>query len=249
MRQGDIVQKISIAGFSYARILTSGISLEEAEGLKKKFRYLHVYSYARAHILWCKERVQRTALIDLNQGVDDIFKKYSDTCKKHIRRGEKNADLKIVSEDKDSDASYRLYREVKKEEGAKPDIKKEFDNCLFFNAYYNGRMIVTMSFYDNGEYIRAKHTASLRREMGERAKVSAHASRMLIWEMCKWGKRNNRKFFDLAGLNLDDPSKKGIVEFKRSFGGDEMDIYMYRYATPAFSALKRVINLFGKNIN
>ncbi len=54
--------------------------------------------------------------------------------------------------------------------------------------------------------------------------------------------------FDLGGIT-DDPAKAGIREFKQSFGGDEVDMYMYRYATPAFASVKKIVNLFGRNIN
>ena len=109
-------------------------------------------------------------------------------------------------------------------------------------------MIVTMSFYDNGEIIRAKHIASIRKEKAEDAKIVAHASRRLNWEVMKWGKSQGRKLFDLGGIT-DDPAKVGIREFKQSFGGDEVDVSIYRYATPLFALLKKTLPLLGKNIN
>ena len=109
-------------------------------------------------------------------------------------------------------------------------------------------MIVTMSFYDNGEIIRAKHIASVRKENVQDAKIVAQASRLLNWEVIKWGKSHGRKLFDLGGIT-NDPAKAGIRDFKRSFGGDETDIYMYRYTTRIFSFLKKILSAGGKNIN
>ena len=248
MRKEDLVQDLSLFGLKYARILARRVTREEAEDLKKKYHYIHIYSFEKENLPGFEVRTQKTPVFDLSQDLEVIFKKFNDTCKKHIRRGERNADLKLVALDKDMAASYALYQKVKSQEGAHPDLKREFANCLFFTAYYKGELIVTMSFYDNGEIIRAKHIASLRKEMGEEAKIIAHASRRLNWEVMKWGKANGRKMFDLGGVT-NAPTKAGIREFKQSFGGTETDIYMYRYATPAFAFLKKTLNLFGKNIN
>jgi len=192
--------------------------------------------------------VQRTPVFDLTEDLNTIFKRFNETCKKHIRRAERNTDLLIKACDTNAVASYKLYERVKRSEGAQPDIQEEFAGCLLFNAYLKGEMIVTMSFYDNSDIIRAKHIASIRKESGADPKIIAHASRRLNWEVIKWGKEKERTLFDLGGVT-DDPAKSGIREFKESFGGDETDIFMYRYATPEFASLKKMLNESGKNIN
>ena len=248
MRKADLIQDLSYFGFPYARILSRRVTGEEAEGLKKKYGYIHMYSFEKENLPHFDVRIQRTPVFDLSRDLEEIFKKFNDTCKKHIRRGERNTDLKVVALDDDFTRSYALYKRVKSQEGAYPDMEREFENCIFFNAYFKGEMIVTMSFYDNGEMIRAKHIASLRKERGEDAKIVAHASRRINWEVMKWGKANGRKMFDLGGIT-DDPAKAGIREFKESFGGDEMDVYMCRYTTPLFAFLKKIAHISGKNIN
>ena len=248
MRKEDVIQDLSLWGFRYARILSNHVTTEDAESLKKNYHYLHIYSFEKEDLPGFSMRVQKTPIFDLTQDLDMLFNRFNDTCKKHIRRGQRNPDLTLVPADDAFKASYTLYSRVKRQEGARPDIAQEFKNCLFFNAYLKGEMIVTMSFYDNGEIVRAKHIASLRKEAGVNAKVIAHASRGLNWEVMKWGKAQGRKVFDLGGIT-DDPTKSGIKEFKQSFGGTEVDIYMYRYTTVAFSLLKKALNVLGKNIN
>ena len=249
MRKGDLVQDVSFFGCTYARILSRCVTREEAEGLKKKYHYIHLYSFEKENLpLDFDVLIQRTLIFDLSKDLEEIFKNFNDTCKKHIRRGERDADVTLVALDDNFTASYALYAKVKRQEGARPDIKKEFKNCIFFNAYFKGEMIVTMSFYDNGEIIRAKHIASLRKEKGEYAKIIAHASRRLNWEVMKWGKAQGRKVFDIGGIT-DDPAKIGIREFKQSFGGTDADVYIYRYTTFTFVFLKKILHLFGKNIN
>ena len=249
MRKEDLIQDLYFLGLKYARILSQKMTQQDAEDLKKKYHYVHFYSFENKEILPDFEiRTQKTPIFDLSEDLEKIFQRFNDTCKKHIRRGERNSDLKLVADDKNFPQSYDLYQKVKSQEGAQPDLAREFKDCLFFNAYFKGEMIVTASFYDNGEIIRAKHIASLRKEMGEDAKIVAHATRGLNWEAIKWGKANNRKIFDLAGIT-DDPSKTGIKEFKMSFGGNIENIYIGRYTTPIFRFAKKIANLLGKNIH
>jgi len=248
MKREDLVQDLSFFGLPYARIISRHITREDAEKLKQAYYYVHAYSFEKEDIPGFEMRIQRTPIFDLLQDTETIFQKFNDTCKKHIRRAERNADLRLVALDGNVEASYALYKRMKRGEGARPDVRKEFENCIFFNAYLGEEMIVTMSFYDNGEIIRAKHIASVRKEKAEDAKIVAQASRRLNWEVMKWGKSEGRKIFDLGGIT-DDPAKRGIREFKQSFGGDEVDIYMYRYTAPAFGFFKKILSLFGKNIN
>ncbi len=249
MRKEDLVQDLSFLGLRYARILSKKITREAAEDLKKKYRYIHIYSFDKEDLPGFDVRVQTTPVFDLSEDLEKIFKNFNDTCKKHIRRGERNPDLKLMADDKNFSQSYALYKKAKRQEGARPDLAREFKNCIFFNAYYKGELIVTMSFYDNGEIIRAKHIASLRKEMtDEDAKVVAHATRGLNWEAMKWGKAHGRKIFDLAGVT-DDVSKAGIKEFKMSFGGNLTSIYICRYVAPIFHIAKKAANLIGRNIH
>ncbi len=247
MREQDLIQDLTFLGFRYARILSQEITSKDAKDLKKKYQYIHIYTFLKEELPGFDVRIQRTPIFDLSDDLEKIFQRFNDTCKKHIRRGERNPDLKLVAADNDFDKSYSLYQKVKREEGARPDIREEFKHCLFFNAYFKGEMIVTTSFYDNGEIIRAKHIASLRKVIAD-PRIVAQATRGLNWEAIKWGKANSRKIFDLAGIT-DDPTKRGIKDFKMSFGGEVRDIYMCRYATPAFVWAKKALNLFGKNIN
>ncbi len=248
MRKEDLIQDLSFLGLRYARILAKNVTRKDAEELKKKYHYIHIYTFEKEELFGFDVRTQRTPIFNLSEDLEEIFQKFNDTCKKHIRRGGKNPDLKLVANDKNFAESYALYQRIKNQEGAHPDLKREFENCIFFNAYFKGKMIVAMSFYDNGEIIRAKHIASLRKEMEGMDKVIAHSTRGLNWEAIKWGKSHGRRIFDLAGIT-DDPAKAGIKDFKMSFGGNIADIYICRYADPIFRIAKKVVKFLGKNIH
>ena len=249
MKKNDLIQDLSICGLKYARILSERVEPEELEALKRKYSYINVYCYSPFICSGFHSRIQPTLLINLSQDLDRIFGNFNANTRNHVRHSEKNSDLELKVLDTATDTSYKFYRWIKRMDGAHPDLKREFFRCHLFNAYWKGDMIVTMSFYDNGNYIRSKHIASSRKLMGKDAKVVAHASRALIWEVCKWGKAHGRGVFDLGGINYMDASKAGIREFKQSFGGIEADVGIHRYATRLFLALKKGLNLFNKNIN
>ncbi len=249
MRKEDLIQDLSFLGCRYARILSRQVTREDVENLKKRYHYIHIYSFDKKELPGFDVRIQKTPIFDLSEDLEKIFQKFNDTCKKHIRRGERNSDLKLVADDNNFSESYALYKKAKSHEGVRPDIQREFTNCLLFNAYFRGKIIVTMSFYDNGEIIRAKHIGSLRKEMdGMSEKIIAHATRGLNWEAIKWGKAHGRKIFDLAGIT-DVSSMAGIKEFKMSFGGNITDIYICRHVTPVFHLIKKAVNLLGSNIH
>jgi len=247
MKDTDIIQKLSFWGFPYARVLSHEVNSKEAEEMKKHYAYIQIYSFTKQDLLGFTLRTQQTPVFDLSQDPEEIFCQFNSTCKKHIRRGERNGDLKIVALDDNIDESYALYKRIKIQEGAKPDLQREFKNCPLFNAYLDGQMIVTMSLYDNGEIIRAKHIASVRKEK-EYAKVVAQASRRITWEVIKWGHHSHKKMFDNGGIT-NDPAKAGIREFKQSFGGKEVEVYIYRYTTPIFSFLKKIVSAAGLEIH
>jgi hypothetical protein len=249
MKKDDLIQDLSICGLKYARILSERAEPEELEALKRKYSYINVYCYSPFICSGFHSRIQPTLLINLSQDLDQIFGNFNANTRNHVRHAEKNSDLEPKVLDTAADTSYKFYNWIKSMDGAHPDLKREFFRCHLFNAYWKGNMIVTMSFYDNGRYIRSKHIASSRKLMGKDAKVVAHASRALIWEVCKWGKAHGRGVFDLGGINYTDASKAGIREFKRSFGGIEADVGICRYATRLFLALQRGLNLFNKNID
>jgi hypothetical protein len=249
MKKNDLIQDLSICGLQYARILTESAKPAELEALQKTYSYINVYCYSPFVCSGFTSRIQPTLLIDLSQDLDQIFGNFNANTRNHVHRAEKNSDLELKVLDTAADTSYKFYSRIKSMDGAHPDLKREFSRCHLFNAYWVGNMIVTMSFYDNGSYIRSKHIASSRKLMGKDAKVVAHASRALLWEVCKWGKAHGRGVFDLGGINYTDASKAGIRQFKQSFGGIEADVGIHRYATTLFLALKRGLNLFNKNID
>lgn len=240
---------ISVLGVPYVRLLVDSVTQKEAEILKKYFSYIVIYSYTKADLPGFILRTQKTPLIDLSCDEESLFRAFRRDAKSGIKKTGDMPDLHYKIPAEDRGVSYQFYKEIKRKDGVVPDIREEFIGCIFFNAYLGSSMIVSMSFYDNGSVLRSKHIVSRRKEMGEDKAVAAHATRRLTWEICMYAKKQGYRFLDLGGIDLSDPAKKGVAEFKLSFGGEIKDVYIYRYETVAFKILRRILHLFKKNIH
>ena len=242
-------QILSLFGFKYIRFLTDNISEEEIASLKSKYWYIFIYSYKKLNLPDFHLKTQTTSVIDLRQTPEKIFAGFRKNTRNEIRKTYCLPGLSFGLPDLNALASYQLYKKVKISDGVPVDIRKEFTNCLFFNAYLNKEMVVSMSCYDNGIILRLKHIVSLRKEREYNPRFIGYASRRLIWEICKYAKQQNRESFDLAGLNLQDSTKRGIALFKQSFGGTITTIFIYRYQKKIFTVWKWLLLLAKKNIN
>jgi len=249
MRRNDIIQDITVAGMRYARILTENLNNEEAEQLKRDYQHADVYCFGRPIDLPGFQRLkQLTYAINLTLGPDRIFANFHSTTRNQINKLSRNAYVTLKLLDPDEASSYDLYAEVKKADGANPDIREEFVNCIYANAYLRGSLFVTTTFYDNGVQLRLKHIASLRKSIGDDSKFVAHATRAIIWNLCGWASARGRTLLDLGGVNFTDPAKAGIVQFKESFGGDLIEVSIYRYDTCTFAEYRKQLNASGVNI-
>lgn len=249
MRPGDKIQDLFFFGLRYARFMGDDFNPREIAELKTKYDYINIFSYNNIPELpGFQAREQKTPIIDLNQNLEDIFAAFRRDTKSGIKRSESVEGLTFAMPDNNFDESYGLYERIKSKDGIKPDIKQDFIDCLFFNAYLGGRMIVSASFYDSGLILRSKHIVSLRKEMGSQNKIAAWATRRILWEVCKYAKARCYRKLDLGGINLEDSVKKGIVDFKLSMGGKISSVFIYRCENLKSRIIKNFLSLFRKNI-
>lgn len=233
----------------YARILTERLNAQEAEALRRDYQYVQAYCFAPPTDLpGFQMYKQSTYVINLTQSLDSIFANFRKTTRNEIKTVCRNPDVTLKVLDPDEASSYELYAAVKKADGANPDIREEFVNCLYANAYLRGSLFVTTSFYDNGVQLRCKHIASLRKSLGDDRKFAAQATRAIVWKMCEWGSANGRTLLDLGGVNFTDPAKVGVLQFKQSFGGELIEVPIYRYDAPEFAEYRKQLNESGVNI-
>ncbi|PIT90992.1 hypothetical protein COU17_02745 [Candidatus Kaiserbacteria bacterium CG10_big_fil_rev_8_21_14_0_10_49_17] len=243
------VTHASLFGLPYSRFLTQDASLLPLDSLRKRNAYIHIYSYARAALPGFEETSQHIIIINLRHSLEDIFDAFKKNTRNEIRKTENIPELTFSIPDRKNRDSYRFYTAIKKRDGVTPDAYIEFRGCLFFNAYYKGKMIVSVSCYDTGEILRLKHIVSERKNPSFDATLIGYATRRVMWELCKYGKERGYSTIDLAGANVSEANKSGITAFKQSFGGELKEIWVYRSKTPAFRWAQKGAHMFGKNIH
>ena len=249
MSSNDKIQDLSIWGLKYSRFLAHDIDLAFLKKEQMSYSYIVIFSYQKFQLDGFRLiKIQPTPIIDLAPSLEAIFSGFRKTTRNEIRKTEKMPDLKFEISRRGLDDYFRFYKQIKIQDGARPDIKREFKNCLFANAYLDNQLIASMSFSDNGRCLRCKHVASLRKAMGSESKIAGYAGRRLIWEVLKYGKNNGYQKLDLGGVTPGDPSKAGIFAFKTSFGGTIEDSYIYAYETKLFRRLRGLVNYFNRNI-
>lgn len=242
-------QILSLFGLKYIRLILDEINPQEIDSLKNNYDYIVIYVYKKPSINGFDIKEQIISIIDLSQNSEEIFKKFKKNTRNEIHKTEKIKELRFKNLDDGFAGSYNFYKKIKKQDRATPNIKEEFKNCLFFNAYIGNKMIVSVSVYDTGQVLRLKHIVSSRKEKKFDSRIAGYATRKIIWEIIKYGNSHKYKKLDMAGVNLTDPSKKGIAEFKQSFNGEIITNYICRYETKKFKFFKKILNLFGRNIN
>lgn len=217
------------------------------EVLKKAFRerrysYISGVSYTRFHFGEdIRIKTKKTAVIDLKNDLDAIFAKFHDTTRNEIRKTYRMPDLAIVIEDKNITTLFALHKKFERKQNRSPLSTSSFRASTFFSAYDKGELIACIACYHNARYTRVRAIFSARlfeKNDKEKYRVIAYATRRLVWEACQYGKRKGNVLFDLGALNLADPKKKHITDFKSGFGGEIVDEYTYTYESSFFRLLR-----------
>ncbi len=242
----------SIFDLNYCRLLTETLSEQEANALSSKFDYTFAVCYDT-----CKapgfETIQKNAcLIDLSQGLDHVFSKFNATSRNEVRRSEKMEALTFKTGIQQDFSSYfEFYKTCENARGWFPVPEVESRNSLVINAYFEGKPISGMSAYTHEGRIRIGRIFSLKKEK-EDARLTnlvfGCAAKRIVYEYCRYGAANGFHTVDLGGIELHDPIKAGITQFKLSLGGQVSPVIIARYANAKFKAQEHLIREAGYDI-
>jgi len=222
---------------------------------------------------YCKDKVnskgfvrkkELTTIIDLTQELEVIWKNMDNKDMRYwINRAEREGIKIRINEGYEQ--FYQIFRSFMKKKG----IKSLFDifgvgkislNAMkqtgtLFVAEYNGEILAGTIYLENDKVIESWIGASKRLEVDKKKRTLVScANRLADWEAIKYAKEKGIKEFDLGGLWPEeeaekDRSKKGINDFKLSFGGKTVTRYSYeKIYSRAYRFLYNLYNLknFGK---
>ncbi len=215
--------------------------------LKKEFARATVITYDNIEPGGFQKRTRTTLLIDLKKlGQDDIFSQFKYETRHKIRKADKMENLKIVAADKNFEDNYLLYKNFEYKQGRVPFDKKQMKNSIYFSAYLNNHLVshVICDNIDN-QVFRVKNISSVRLDVQDKKfyRELSFVSRRVMYEAIKYAEQQGIPLFDFNGVNLEDPTKKGISEFKMSFGGELSNEYIYTYKSPLVKLLEKILKL------
>ena len=143
--------------------------------------------------------------------------------------------------------AYSLYRRFEEKHRRKPWSKKSFEGTIYFNAYLNGKMIVSIPCYDIFPYLQVRSISSLRLNTKDRQvyKYIGFATRRLIYEMCAYGKEKGHTFIGLGAVTETTKQKKNVAQFKKFFAPRIETEYTYTYQSRRFALFNKLRYLFS----
>ena len=201
---------------------------------KRKYSYIIGISHNQLKVpKYIKIKRKKTINIYLDKRLDDVFRAFNDTSRNEIRKTFRMPEFSFVRNHKDFKEVYKVYKAFRKNK--KMDIKSPsfLKAAMLFKAYYKGELISVITCYDAFPYLRIQNIFSkLHKGDKDLRRLIGYATRRLVYEICKYGNEGGYKLLDLAGVNLVDPKKAGITQFKSSFGGKIENEYTYTYKSP-----------------
>jgi len=176
--------------------------------------------------------------------MEEIFRGYSDTARNEIRRTEKMEGLQFTRDDGKWGDVYAMYLKHRNARGLPVHTCSFLQQCMLFNAYWNGTLISTITCYDAHPYLRIQNIFS-RLDGGDKElrRIAGFAARRLVHEICTYGNGNGYQLLDMASANFTNPARAGITQFKNSFGGVVSDEYTYTYKSALARFAGRIRNM------
>ena len=178
---------------------------------------------------------RHTSIIDLTQDLDKLWSNMSrGNCRKPIKRAERAGVTVQINEGYAE--FYEMYLGVKKEKGVS-GVALSTDEIqrlsTLFVAVQEGEVISGHGYVEDEANINSWVIGSKRfDDEPERITMVGNASKLIVWEVIKYAKEKGIQHLDMGEIwseedAANDPVKKNINFFKKSFGGETVKCYTY----------------------
>jgi uncharacterized protein YifE (UPF0438 family) len=247
--QGAIVDA-NLGGHPYVRLHLLGpdgdTTLREAAKL-----YEYVFAYALVDLGevegFTRDR-KWSQLITLDDTAETTFQGFHKKVRQEVRKSIRDEETTVAVDDPARDESYDFYRRMKEADGVTPDVEEDFGSVRWINGYHQGELVSLSSWFDSGTVLRAHHSITTRKQTGVDTSLIGRLTRRLSWEACLLGLDLGRDFIDLAGVSPDDPAKAGITAFKQGFGGETVEVHVYRRSAESWPEAVRLAAERGRSV-
>ncbi len=199
------------------------------------------------HFFFCKNKVeakgftcqsQLTAVIDLTQDLETIWRNMDKNCRQDIRRAEREQIKHKLNQDYDE--FYQMNKRLVQTKSfaqkfgfVTPSVEIIRRYGTLFTAELGGEVVAGSVCLEDEEHILGWLSASKRFEVDKHKRLLiGSANRMLQWEAMKYAKAKGIREFNWGGMFQEgetDGNKQGINAFKLSFGSSKVEhCYLYR---------------------
>lgn len=243
----------SIEGIKYHRVLAAKVDIELTKNLKSDFDYSFIVCYGDFQDADYEVQVKKSAVIFIPKegNIEDILNTFSATCRNEIRRTFKTPEISVEINPATIKEAYDFHAACERERNWIPIPFDEFRKSLIVCIKYDNNYIAGMSCYENDEFIRVGRIFSRRRSEEFKnipSVIFSAAQRRVVYELCNIALTQNKTQLDLGGIDFDNPSKKGIADFKLSFGSEITPVNLGRFEKETFTAKKELIKSKGIDI-
>lgn len=210
-----------------------------------RYSKITVTSYDELNMFNFERLSKTTALVDLTIPENDIFRHFNDTTRNEISKTYKIQGLRFVKDEEIFTDCYALYSDFEYKQGRVPVAMADLQKCEFFGAHYNKEIISGISVMKAPGRLRIRSIFSKRLATNDNElyKIISYATRRIVWEICRWGKKNGYVSLDMASVNFNNPKTANITKFKMSFGGSVVNEYTYIYKSPIFLFFERLTGI------
>ena len=243
--------------------LSSSLKIQKIEILNPPVRAIWTQNKSFQDIFkQCGFHIQQwgTYLLDLSLDEDALFENFSHAARKGIRKCEKNGLYveECLKEDAFLSEFISSYYEEETSDALQDRIKRSMtwwrlntENGRIYRFFIvknkKDAVMATLGTYHWQGIV--TEIMSHRTQAGQNDNTPAQD--LLHWEIFKTHKNAGHKFFNMAGFNPQNRSKKeeGIRRFKAKWGGQEVTYFNYTKETfSPFSILRRLYCNFVQNM-
>lgn len=169
--------------------------------------------------------------IDLSRPEQAIFSSLSENNRRNIRKSQKEGVVMSIDRSRDAIREfYRLNLMTRQRHGLPPQPFSFFKNVLehilskekglVALASHKGRVIAASVFFHHAAKALYKYGASDFRYQNVRP------NNLVMWEALKWYRDHG---FHVLNLGRTELTNSGLLQFKRTWGGEETILKYYRY--------------------
>lgn len=214
--------------------------VQKEEDIRGCLCSFNVYRDSRVDIRkrFCFQEKKWTLVTDLSIDKEEIFKQFSSNLRNEIRKVQKLENVIISYNEIDKNTFINFYNDFAKEKQL--DLLDErrlnkYGNNLFFVSAKLDNELTNVQVYIVDEVLkisRLLYSVSTIHGLEDKIKRNqiGWINKALHWYAIEYMQKNGFEIFDWGGYSNDKNNKAlaGIDKFKKSFGGELVEIYDYK---------------------